>query len=1195
MPDNFLCRFVEYKSTKLLALSAIALSMTPLNKASASTATLTVMASSDNPTSYPGGQTSTVTSGDLRYCINYILDQQAQGNSLDYDIVFDPSVTSIQLGAKLSILNLLGSDTITIGNADPASPVTITGSAGTGGLFIRQGAVTLQNLNFDSCNATGGSGGAGGGGGMGAGGALFIDSANVILHNVNFNNCSAAAGLGVGTGSGSEGGGGGLGGNGGNGKGGGGGYTGSGGTYYAGGGGAGGDGGSNFGGGGGAILGTTGGSGGGSPTDAVTISPYTFTGSSAAPFVVGGGGYGSTSNTFGGTGAGGASNINGGQGGSDGNTNAGGAGGNAGSPQTGSTGIGGIGSTDTSTPGDSGANGQLGGIGGTGGPSLDGSTGSGGGGGGGYSGGGGGGGGGLFTGTTYIGGGGGGGGGLGGGGAGSFNASGGAGATDGGRGGDSSYGGGGGGGGAGGGGGGGGGPNLNGLGSGGSGGDGGGGGGSYSGGQGGYGAGAGHGSQGGFGGGGGNNASGGFGGGGGFNGGFGNFGGGGGSLSGSGSGGVGACDGTNTNGGDAAGFGGAIFINSGTLTLQGNCSLTGNDVSANSGSGAIAGSDLFAVSGAGLTFVPGDGNTITFSNVIADDSPTSVPSGHPWQPGTGSGAAITMQGPGTLVLNNTNTYRGLTTATSGTLVVNGQIQGGVIINAGAILKGIGIISGTSTINGTLSPGNSIGTMTFNTSSGDVTLTGSTITNIEIDPTDSSKIIITGTGQITLDGTVNIVQDPGHYRSKGQYAIVQGSYAGQFDPAVTGALPEFQFALSYLPDFVYLTYQGPLPLLLTDGLSGNALKVANYLNNFADESTLELFDGLEGNALKKAMDSVSPSRNGFGTYITQQTAFSLSTLLSGHLDGIRATSDTSSENGFTAALLVDASDQIKAPVKALKNKYSAWISGFGQYAHQAAESQNPAFHYLSEAVVAGLDYHGEYRDTVGAAIGYAHTHFNEDQNAGHGNINYYFTSVYGNIFAGNFYFAPAVWGIFDEIENTRHISFPDFSENAKANIFAWQLLPHLEIGYDYQRSWGDIIPFSSVDWAITWQRAYREHGASPFNARSKDKCNSMARSETGLKFSEKWKKSWGAFLLREKLSYVFQKPFGTGTVNTSLTGIPTAFTVSAVNQNLNLADLGLDFAVVVGKNKPTTMNLGYEGEFGSKYFSNQLMLTIRKDF
>ena len=106
---------------------------------------------------------------------------------------------------------------------------------------------------------------------------------------------------------------------------------------------------------------------------------------------------------------------------------------------------------------------------------------------------------------------------------------------------------------------------------------------------------------------------------------------------------------------------------------------------------------------------------------------------------------------------------------------------------------------------------------------------------------------------------------------------------------------------------------------------------------------------------------------------------------------------------------------------------------------------------------------------------------------------------------------------------------------------------------------------------------------------------MARSETGLKVCEKWERSWGAFFLREKLSYVFQKPFGTGTVQAALTGIPTAFTVSALNHNLNLADVGLDFGIALGKNKPTTIDLSYEGEFGSRYISNQLTLTIEKAF
>jgi hypothetical protein len=106
---------------------------------------------------------------------------------------------------------------------------------------------------------------------------------------------------------------------------------------------------------------------------------------------------------------------------------------------------------------------------------------------------------------------------------------------------------------------------------------------------------------------------------------------------------------------------------------------------------------------------------------------------------------------------------------------------------------------------------------------------------------------------------------------------------------------------------------------------------------------------------------------------------------------------------------------------------------------------------------------------------------------------------------------------------------------------------------------------------------------------------MARSETGLKFCEKWNTCWGAVLLREKASYVFQKPFGTGTVNTALTGIPSSFTVTAVNQNLNLGVAAIDCLFAIGKKDPVSLDLGYEGEFGSHYWSNQLTLTLKKDF
>jgi hypothetical protein len=188
---------INYKRTLFTLVVAI-LSIPFMGKVNANTVTLIVNTNTDLPDLYPGGQTdfSGATTGDLRYCINYILNEQAQGIIQDYEIVFTANVEAIQLRDKLSMVNLLGTDTIVIGNPDPASPVTILGGTGINGLFIRQGIITLQNLNFQNCNATGGSGNDGGGGGMGSGGALFIDTASVTLHNVNFINCSATSGLG---------------------------------------------------------------------------------------------------------------------------------------------------------------------------------------------------------------------------------------------------------------------------------------------------------------------------------------------------------------------------------------------------------------------------------------------------------------------------------------------------------------------------------------------------------------------------------------------------------------------------------------------------------------------------------------------------------------------------------------------------------------------------------------------------------------------------------------------------------------------------------------------------------------------------------------------------------------------------------------------------------------------------------------
>ncbi|HSX10357.1 MAG TPA: hypothetical protein VLF94_01385 [Chlamydiales bacterium] len=154
----------------------------------------------------------TVTTGDLRYCINQI-NQTATGT---HSIVFAiPIQNTITLAGILPLLNLNGANHLTINgvNTSTSNNITVNGTNTYPGFFARQGTISLQNMTLANCNATGGTGGKpGGGGGMGAGGALFIDSATVTLSNVNFSNNSSIGGGGgaAGTGNTLGGGGGGL-------------------------------------------------------------------------------------------------------------------------------------------------------------------------------------------------------------------------------------------------------------------------------------------------------------------------------------------------------------------------------------------------------------------------------------------------------------------------------------------------------------------------------------------------------------------------------------------------------------------------------------------------------------------------------------------------------------------------------------------------------------------------------------------------------------------------------------------------------------------------------------------------------------------------------------------------------------------------------------------------------------------------
>lgn len=678
-------------SIKRCVIKLSALLFIALQSSLFSTTTYTVNRSTDGAVN-SGGLGSGTASGDFRYVLNQIANNQAQGVSGPWAVEFD--IGGVVLAGTPPMINLFAADSITIGN--PEHGLFSINGGGHRVFFCCQGEVTIQNIQVTSAASIGGTGGSGnfggsgGGGGLGAGAALFIDSATVTLNNVSFEDNHVTGGNGgVGGGhgdeSGSGGGGGGLGGSGGNGGsklsggGGGGGYSGNGGaggSATAGGnGGSGGGGGTAAGGraessasthigasggGGGAILGATGGLGGGAGTlhNGLTVDSYVF----------GGGGGGGSFNLSNNGGVGGGTLP-----GTGGTLHGGGGGGG----YIGSNGV----------DGASTASGGNGGVGGGGG------------------------GGGAGSGNDIIGNSANGGeGGLGSGGGGASNAGlGGTGGYGGGSGGSSQN------------------TTIGGIG--GFGGGGGGSGGTI-------------GSTGGFGG----------GGGGGFSGGDGGFGGGGAGqdslASGTaGAGGVGAgaggvkSIGSAGSGGGGAGLGGAIFVNTGTLIIQGPFLASSNTVTAGTGShnGAAVGTDIFAVTGAVLTFSASIGQTITLTGSISDDSPNSLP-GSSYTAGTGTGVPIVVNGTGTTQLFGLNTYAGGTTISNGVLSINSDDSLGAS-SAGVILGQDGTLQFTESFSsGRLITLNS-GIGNIDTGSNAITLSGSII--------GAGSLTKEGTGTLTL--------------------------------------------------------------------------------------------------------------------------------------------------------------------------------------------------------------------------------------------------------------------------------------------------------------------------------------------------------------------------------------------------------------------------------------------------------------
>lgn len=193
--------------------------------------------------------------------------------------------------------------------------------------------------------------------------------------------------------------------------------------------------------------------------------------------------------------------------------------------------------------------------------------------------------------------------------------------------------------------------------------------------------------------------------------------------------------------------------------------------------------------------------------------------------------SLIKEGTGRWTLMRDNTYTGTTTINAGTLHVNGDqsaATGAVTVNAGGTLGGVGVIGGNTTIDGTLSPGVSIGTLSF---SQDLTLTPGSRSRFEIskNPFGHDRVVVGDT--LALAGRLEVVNTSVELLEAGDSfpLFSAGSMAGGF---ATMNLPELDDGLAW--NTSRLATQGTLwvvniqpPILNHSALANDQFTVSGY--------------------------------------------------------------------------------------------------------------------------------------------------------------------------------------------------------------------------------------------------------------------------------------------------------------------------------------------------------------------------------
>ncbi|RDL47226.1 Extracellular serine protease [Ensifer sp. M14] len=614
--------------------------------------------------------------------------------------------------------------------------------------------------------------------------------------------------------------------------------------------------------------------------------------------------------------------------------------------------------------------------------------------------------------------------------------------------------------------------------------------------------------------------------------------------------------------GSISGPGSFSQIGSGTLTLTA--------TSSSRGPVAIGtGSTLQLGNGGTTGWIGGTGNfagSITNNGTLIYNRSNDVSYAGTF---TGTGA-LTQTGTGKLTLTGVNTFTGDTAVKSGTLVVNGSSVNSRLttIHRGARLGGTGTIGNTTILSGGVhAPGNSIGTQTI---AGNYTNNG--VLQIEGTPLITDKLIVTGNVDIS-GATLDLLLSPNTAASwnliNGPFILIDKQSSG----AITGT-----FA-SIVDNLVFLD-----PTVDYIGGDGNDLSLKLTRNDISFASTgrtrnqIATAGGIDG------LGVANPVFNAIAFAATPEAARAAFDLLSGEV-----------HSSFQSILIEDsrflrdaANDRLRSVLGAVGAKQSSgngteadmgelaiWSQGFGSWGRWDGDGNAAKADRSIGGFFVGADTQVD-EWTVGALAGYSRSSMDVDARFSSATSDNYHLGLYAGGQWGDASLRTGAAYSWHDIETSRSISFPGFSDRLDASYDAGTGQVFGEFAYAVKTGAVDLEPFANLAYVHLNRDGFAEHGGAAALV-GKDVSQDTTFTTLGLRAASSF--DLGGVLATARGTVGWKHAFG-DTLPLSSNGFSSTstFVIAGVPiaENAAVLEAGLDFALTPEAN----LGLIYAGQFAS---------------